>query len=93
MLKTIWTKIKRITHIIDRFVSSGAIYLINIYQRTLSPDHGLFKHPTCRFIPTCSEYSKEAINKYGILKGGFLSIKRVLRCNPLTPQGTIDPVK
>lgn len=46
----------------------------------------------CRFTPTCSDYSREAIGKYGILKGSALSIKRVIKCNPLSKPG-YDPVK
>lgn len=60
--------------------------LINIYQ-------SISKHtpPVCRFYPTCSEYMKQAIQKYGVLKGGFLGIKRILKCHPFHPGG-YDPV-
>lgn len=64
------------------------IFLIKIYQRYISP----MKPRTCRFYPTCSQYSIEAISKYGILKGGIMSIWRILRCNPFNPGG-YDPVK
>jgi len=47
--------------------------------------------PTCKFIPTCSEYSIQAIEKFGALKGGLLSIWRILRCNPFS-KGGYDPV-
>lgn len=47
--------------------------------------------PVCRFYPTCSEYAKQAITKYGIIKGGYLSIKRILKCHPFHPGG-YDPV-
>ncbi len=47
---------------------------------------------SCRFIPSCSEYSKEALKKYGILKGCFVSIKRIARCNPFS-KGGYDPVE
>jgi putative membrane protein insertion efficiency factor len=63
------------------------ILLIKIYQVLISP---LFP-PSCRFIPTCSQYSLEALKKYGILKGGWLSIKRILRCHPWGGNG-YDPV-
>lgn len=62
------------------------IKIINIYQ--------FFSKMTprvCRFYPTCSEYAKQAITKYGILKGGYLSIKRILKCHPFHPGG-YDPV-
>ena len=62
------------------------LFLINIYQKisSLTP-------PRCRFYPTCSEYTKQAIIKYGILKGGFLGIKRICKCHPLN-EGGYDPV-
>ena len=47
----------------------------------------------CIFIPTCSQYADEAITKYGALKGGFLSIKRICKCNPFNKNGGYDPVK
>lgn len=48
-------------------------------------------HGRCRFTPTCSNYSMEAIMKYGSIKGSYLSIKRILRCNPFS-KGGVDPV-
>lgn len=62
--------------------------IITFYQRRISPH----KPKTCRFYPTCSQYSYEAIDKYGALKGGFLAIKRILKCHPLHPGG-YDPLK
>jgi len=50
------------------------------------------KPRSCRFYPTCSAYSIEAVSKYGIFRGGFKSIKRILRCNPFNPGG-YDPLK
>lgn len=68
--------------------------LINIYQKTISPDHGVFKHnhPNgfCKYYPSCSEYTKQAVEKYGIL-GLFKGFYRILRCNPWS-QGGIDLV-
>ncbi len=64
------------------------IYLIRLYQKYLS---GLKRMPTCRFIPTCSEYAVEAIRRHGALCGGVLAVWRVLRCNPLGKTG-YDPV-
>ena len=63
------------------------LWLIRFYQRGLSPMH----RPCCRFIPTCSQYALEAIEKYGAVKGGFLALRRILRCNPLC-KGGYDPV-
>lgn len=62
------------------------LFLISCYQKisSLTP-------PVCRFTPTCSEYMKQAIQKYGIVKGGWLGIKRICRCHPLNPGG-YDPV-
>lgn len=66
--------------------------LISVYQKTLSPDHGTNHRATCRFIPTCSEYGAEAIKKHGYW-GVFLTIWRVIRCNPImTKAGTVDSV-
>ncbi len=61
--------------------------LIKFYQKFISP---LFP-PSCRYTPTCSQYTFEAVQKYGVLKGLFLGIKRILRCNPFFPGGE-DPV-
>ena len=65
------------------------LFFINIYRKYYSP----MKPRRCIFMPTCSEYAVEAINKYGALKGGYLTIKRVLRCNPLNKNSGYDPVK
>ncbi len=64
--------------------------LIRFYRRFLSP----MRPPCCRYIPTCSAYALEAIEKYGALKGGFLAAKRLLRCHPfhLKEQDIYDPV-
>jgi len=68
-----------------------AIALIKFYQKTLSPDHGLFKslfpYGYCKFTPTCSEYGHKAIEKYGLIKGGFKTAYRILRCNPFSKGG------
>lgn len=63
------------------------ILLIRIYQVTLSP----FIGRNCRYTPTCSNYGIEAIKKYGAIKGGWLTIKRILSCNPWGGSG-YDPV-
>jgi len=68
--------------------------LIRLYQKTLSFDHGplafLYSEGFCRFQPTCSEYTYQAIEKYGVLKGSVLGLWRVLRCNPWS-KGGYDP--
>lgn len=69
--------------------------LIRLYQATWSPDHSHRKayYPAgyCRFTPTCSEYSYQAIDKFGVLKGSGLAIWRILRCNPWSKGGP-DPL-
>ena len=60
---------------------------IRFYRRHISP---MFP-PCCRFQPTCSAYALEAVEKYGALKGGFLALKRILKCHPFHPGG-YDPV-
>lgn len=81
---------------INNFFKKTVISIIKLYQKTLSFDHGPFKylypHGFCRFYPSCSNYSIEAINKYGIIKGGFKSIWRIIRCNPFNKGGN-DPLK
>lgn len=62
------------------------LFLIDEYQK--SP---LICHGACRCYPTCSHYAKEAINEYGSIKGSYLSIKRILKCNPFGIKG-YDPV-
>ena len=67
-------------------MKKALIAIINLYQKL-----PLSSHKHCRYTPTCSEYAKEAIKKYGSIKGLFLSTKRILRCNPLGGYG-FDPV-
>ena len=66
------------------------IGLIRFYQKAISP----MRPPCCRFIPTCSAYAVEAVEKYGAWKGSWLALRRVLRCNPFHRQKSIqyDPV-
>lgn len=63
------------------------VMLIRFYQIFISP----LKMPTCRFYPTCSHYALQAVQKYGIRKGVWMSVKRVGRCHPFHPGG-YDPV-
>lgn len=63
------------------------LHLIKFYQRFISP--GL--RPSCRFMPSCSEYASESLKKYGVFKGVGLSVWRVARCNPLCKGGIDEP--
>ena len=66
------------------------LWMIRFYRREISP----LCPPCCRFIPTCSQYALEAVEKYGAWRGGWLALRRVLRCNPFHRQKSIqyDPV-
>ena len=66
------------------------LWAIRGYRKHISPHRA----PCCRFIPTCSAYALEAVEKYGAVKGGYLSLRRVLRCHPFHRQKSIqyDPV-
>lgn len=70
-----------------RLVSKIMLGMIRFYQTCISP----LTPPACRYTPTCSQYAIEAIQKYGPLKGGWLALKRILRCNPWGGSG-YDPV-
>lgn len=61
---------------------------VRFYQRHISPGMA----PRCRYIPTCSQYAVQAIEKYGSLKGGFLALRRILRCHPFSKHDIYDPV-
>jgi len=67
-------------------IQSALLRIIKTYQYLISP----LMAPSCRFTPSCSQYSIEVIIKHGVLRGSWLSIKRVLRCNPWHPGG-YDP--
>lgn len=59
------------------------IGIIKFYQKAISP----FKPPSCRFLPTCSEYGLQAVQRFGAVKGGYLAAKRISKCHPLHPGG------
>jgi len=65
-----------------------AIIIINFYQKAISP----WLPRSCRFYPTCSQYAKDALKKYGFIKGSWLGLKRILRCHPFN-EGGYDPLK
>jgi len=70
-----------------KIIALPFILIIKLYQLVISP---LFPS-SCRYIPTCSHYAEEALNKYGLIKGGWLSVRRILRCHPWGSSG-FDPV-
>ena len=66
------------------------LWMIEFYRKGISP----LTPPSCRFIPTCSEYAMQAIERYGALKGGWLAFRRIMKCHPFHRQESIeyDPV-
>lgn len=80
LLKSLWRGLMRL-------LGWPLLLLIRFYQRCISP----FTPPSCRFTPTCSQYGLEAIRRYGPFKGGWLTLKRLLRCHPWGGSG-YDPV-
>lgn len=74
-------------HFINRIIVKIVICLINVYRYIISPAIT----PCCRFLPSCSEYAKEAIKKHGVWRGGWLAVKRISSCHPWH-EGGYDPV-
>jgi putative membrane protein insertion efficiency factor len=68
-------------------MQQAVVGLVRLYQRFVSPAFG----PNCRFHPTCSSYAVTAIERHGVLKGGWMAVKRIGRCHPFNPGG-YDPV-
>jgi putative membrane protein insertion efficiency factor len=68
-------------------VRRAITFLLGLYKRWISPA----LPPSCRYVPTCSEYAMEAVQRHGVLRGGLMAVWRVLRCNPLS-KGGYDPV-
>jgi len=79
--------LKRVLKGTGRILRYLVIFAIRIYQNTLR----LVFPPSCRFYPSCSEYAIEAFRKFGLIKGGWLSVKRLSRCHPFNPGG-FDPL-
>ena len=78
---------QQLLKICRRIVALPLILLIRFYQTCISP----LTPPSCRFTPTCSQYGLEALCKYGLFKGGWLTFKRIMRCHPWGGSG-YDPV-
>jgi len=66
---------------------AAGLVLIRFYQRWISP----YTPPSCRFYPSCSEYAAQAVERYGLVRGGWLAMRRLVRCHPFRPGGH-DPV-
>ena len=81
-------KVKKIFKKIGKFINLILIGMVRIYRKYISP---MKRMPSCRYIPTCSQYAIEALQKYGPLKGSYLAIRRILRCNHFH-KGGHDPV-
>ncbi|MEG2348841.1 MAG: membrane protein insertion efficiency factor YidD [Clostridia bacterium] len=78
----------KILKVVTRAPRKVEVFSINIYQKYISKSFG----KRCIFYPTCSEYTKQAVDKYGIIKGNILGIKRILKCNPFS-SGGVDYLK
>lgn len=72
---------------LNKAISKVFILLVKFYQRAISP----YLPPSCRYTPTCSEYTIQALQKYGIIKGGWKALKRIVSCNPWGGHGH-DPL-
>ena len=81
-------KVKKIFKKIGKFINLILIGMVRIYRKYISP---MKRMQSCRYIPTCSQYAIEALQKYGPLKGSYLAIRRILRCNHFH-KGGYDPV-
>ena len=73
---------------IKKFLTNFVVSLINFYKYLISPLLG----NNCRYLPTCSEYTKESVKKFGIMYGVWLGLKRIIRCHPWG-KGGYDPIK
>ena len=73
----------------DQLTTRATIGAIHVYQATLSPLYNRLG-VQCRFTVTCSHYGEAVIRKYGVLSGGWMAAKRILRCGPWTPAGSVD---
>ena len=85
MVIRIWTT--KAMMLLSKFI----VLIIRLYQRCFSPALGFFTANRCRYVPSCSDYGIQAIEKFGFFKGVWLSLKRIIRCNPWGGSGH-DPV-
>jgi putative membrane protein insertion efficiency factor len=73
----------------QQWSTAAAVGSIHLYQATLSPIYNRLG-VRCRFTPTCSVYGEAVVRKFGVMRGGWMAAKRILRCGPWTPMGTTD---
>ncbi len=78
----------KLATLLNRSLSKGLLFLISLYQRFVSP----FTLPSCRYLPTCSDYAVQAIKKKGPFLGTYFSIKRLLSCHPFA-KSRVDELK
>ena len=74
----------------EQLITRATIGAIHVYQATLSPLYGRMG-VQCRFTVTCSHYGEAVIRKFGVMRGSWMAAKRIFRCGPWTPAGTVDP--
>ena len=74
----------------EQWSTAAAVGSIHLYQATLSPVYAKLG-VQCRFTLTCSHYGEAVVKKFGVMRGGWMAAKRILRCGPWTPVGTVDP--
>jgi putative membrane protein insertion efficiency factor len=86
-MKVLFKRLGQLIRLAGKGIAWFFILIVKFYQRAVSP----VLPSTCRFTPTCSQYTVEALKKYGAFKGGYLSIRRILRCHPFGGHG-YDPV-
>ncbi len=73
----------------DQLMTRAAVGAIHVYQATLSPLYARLG-ARCRFTPTCSHSGEAVVARFGVMRGGWMAAKRILRCGPWTPAGTVD---
>lgn len=83
-----WASAKPVLERFARLPRRLVLGALGVYRAVISPAIG----PACRFVPSCSAYATEAIERYGVVRGGWLGLKRVARCHPFHPGG-FDPVQ